>query len=101
MRNVQYGLDQSDRLRTKKIAGKIIPAMATSTAAVSGYLVISPFCYYISIFPFAVMMRYFRLVSIEMIKVILGFKDIAKYKNAWVNLGTDLPFSLSSCMTLL
>jgi ubiquitin-activating enzyme E1-like protein 2 len=62
LRNVQYSLETSDRLRTKKIAGRIIPAMATSTSAVSG------------------------LVSIEMIKVILGIKDLTKYKNAWVNL---------------
>ena len=36
IRAEQYGIETADRLRTKKIAGKIIPAMATSTAAVSG-----------------------------------------------------------------
>lgn len=66
LRNVQYGMDVVERLRTKKIAGKIIPAMATSTAAVSG------------------------LVSLEMLKVLKGMRALEAYKNAWVNLGTSL-----------
>jgi len=66
LRASQYGIETADRLKTKKIAGKIIPAMATSTAAVSG------------------------LVSTEMIKVLTGVKDIAKYKNAWINLALPM-----------
>jgi len=62
----QYGIETADRLKTKKIAGKIIPAMATSTAAVSG------------------------LVSIEMIKVLTGEKNITTYKNAWMNLALPM-----------
>ena len=31
-----YGIDTVDRLHAKKIAGKIVPAIATTTSAVSG-----------------------------------------------------------------
>eukprot|EP01125_Pyxidicula_operculata_P014311 TRINITY_DN4764_c0_g1_i1.p1 TRINITY_DN4764_c0_g1~~TRINITY_DN4764_c0_g1_i1.p1 ORF type:complete len:1018 (-),score=238.72 TRINITY_DN4764_c0_g1_i1:12-3065(-) len=66
IRAEQYGIETADRLQTKKIAGKIIPAMATSTAAVSG------------------------LVSIEMIKVVKGITNLESYKNAWINLALPL-----------
>jgi ubiquitin-activating enzyme E1-like protein 2 len=66
IRAIQYGIEYADRLKTKKIAGKIIPAMATTTAAVSG------------------------LVSIELIKVILGLQNLSVYKNAWLNLALPI-----------
>jgi len=31
-----YNIETSDRLRIKRIAGRIVPAIATTTAAVSG-----------------------------------------------------------------
>lgn len=74
---MSYGISPSDRLQTKRIAGKIIPAMATSTAAISG-LVRSNQDFSIP---------HFTQVSIEMIKVLIGIQDLEKYKNAWMNLG--------------
>lgn len=62
IRAVQYGIQPVDRMRTKFVAGKIIPAMATSTAAITG------------------------LASIELIKLVKKEPDLATYKNAWMNL---------------
>lgn len=36
LRAVSYGIPTADRLSTKRIAGKIVPAIATTTAVVSG-----------------------------------------------------------------
>lgn len=62
IRAAQYGIQTVDRMRTKFVAGKIIPAMATSTAAITG------------------------LASIELIKLVKKETNLSVFKNAWMNL---------------
>eukprot|EP01122_Echinamoeba_exundans_P002662 TRINITY_DN1261_c0_g1_i3.p2 TRINITY_DN1261_c0_g1~~TRINITY_DN1261_c0_g1_i3.p2 ORF type:complete len:522 (+),score=97.14 TRINITY_DN1261_c0_g1_i3:1792-3357(+) len=61
IRAAQYGIQPTDRLKTKKVAGRIIPAMATSTAAITG------------------------LAALEVLKI-LRRTSLDTYKNAWMNL---------------
>uniref|UniRef100_A0A671UEV6 Ubiquitin-like modifier-activating enzyme 6 n=1 Tax=Sparus aurata TaxID=8175 RepID=A0A671UEV6_SPAAU len=61
LRARMYSIEPADRLKTKRIAGKIIPAIATATAAVAG------------------------LVALEMIKVV-GAYEFESFKNCFFNL---------------
>ena len=59
-----YSIEEVDRLKVKAIAGRIMPAIATTTATVAG------------------------LVSIELLKILIG--DDAEFRNLFMNLA--LPF---------
>lgn len=66
LRAQNYGIEQQDEFTTKKIAGKIIPAIATTTSLVSG------------------------LVALEAYKIVLGMNRLDDYKNYFVNLAIPL-----------
>ena len=66
MRATNYGIVPVTRQDTKGIAGRIIPAIATTTSAVSG------------------------LILIEMLKYIVGVNKLDKYRSTFINLASPI-----------
>ena len=62
IRAMNYSIPITDRQQTKGIAGRIIPAIATTTSAVSG------------------------LILIEMLKYLMGFNKVEQYRSTFINL---------------
>jgi ubiquitin-activating enzyme E1 len=73
LRASNYQIPTADKIRTKMIAGKIIPAMITTTALVTG------------------------LVGFEALKYAVGVADINHYRSSFVNVALPL-LALSSPM---
>jgi len=66
LRAQNYKLEECDKFKSKLIAGRIVPAIATTTATIVG------------------------AVWIEILKLAQGFEDIEDYRNTYLNLALSL-----------
>ena len=66
IRAINYGIPIVDRQQTKGIAGRIIPAIATTTSAVSG------------------------LILLEMLKYLQGLNNLDVYRSTFINLAEPI-----------
>ncbi|KAK8823057.1 hypothetical protein WA538_002210 [Blastocystis sp. DL] len=66
LRAENYGIATADRATVKKIAGKIIPAISTTTAFVTG------------------------VIAVELLKITAGLKDIERYRSCFANLSMPM-----------
>jgi ubiquitin-activating enzyme E1 len=66
LRAYNYNIPNATKQQTKGIAGRIIPAIATTTAAVSG------------------------LILLEMLKYLNGFKQVNLYRSTFINLAEPM-----------
>ncbi|XP_039972402.1 ubiquitin-like modifier-activating enzyme 1 [Xiphias gladius] len=65
LRAENYNIPAADRHLSKRIAGRIIPAIATTTAAVAG------------------------LMCLELYKLVMGHQNISSYRTAYMNLAVQ------------
>jgi ubiquitin-activating enzyme E1 len=76
LRNLQYSIPLTDKYETRKIAGKIIPALITTTSIIAGYQI----------------MEFIKIVSMNLIELV-GNKvtdvDITKFTNIYLNTGIN------------
>jgi ubiquitin-activating enzyme E1 len=76
LRNLQYLIPLTNKYETRKIAGKIIPALITTTSIIAGYQI----------------MEFIKIVSMNLMEVDINKlqeTDITKFTNVYLNTGIN------------